>query len=285
MTKKTRRDRSPEITHTRQPPAEHRTAPKSPESVPSSGSRRKRGYCWTDGAIQAILGAAPTDDARAILLQNPEMMAALLRKAQRDDGSMNHSVLRRILSPNPSDDDSAARLRSRLHEREEELRIESQRVAEGKARLMESQAKLNILTMEKQRANSEAARAREEARQTKASLEALNRAIQIRDEALRKMEMQYEELDAEAAKLRTRNKNLKLKEAHTTGRATGRVEGREQGRRQARRESGGESYSRGFDEGYNYGVRSSRTNSMEWDTRVFTESPKPMPGMAMGQQR
>ncbi|KAG8905136.1 hypothetical protein FRB99_000648 [Tulasnella sp. 403] len=222
----------------------------------SSDRKRSRTKAWTEDTVQAILDAAPSESARSVLLQNPTLMKAILRKLARhkdEDGNLDMALLKRILVEN---DDSSSFLKSAVREREERLQSEMLRSAEAEVKLRDAQTKVNALVAEKQRVHVDAIKAREEAKLIKLSLEAVTRDIHVRDEALRRLERDYDLLDAEAARIRTENKELKIKEAHAVGRAEGRAEGRNEGRNVGRKEGEDVGYTQGYDEGFNHGYRS-----------------------------
>ncbi|KAG8957856.1 hypothetical protein FRC00_003415 [Tulasnella sp. 408] len=210
----------------------------------SKGKEKSRSKT-SDTTIQAILDAAPSDEARKVLLANPNMMKALLRRASRHtnaDGAADTSIFKRIFADEVFN--SPPELRN-LRQREDRLHDEMKRAQEAELRLLEAQAKVNQLILEKQKANMAAEQAKEEAGRIQMRLEVIRSDIEQRNDAMKKLEEDYDRLDQEAARIRSENYKLKLKEAHAAGRAEGRNEGRTMGRREGEQ--------RGYEEGYGAG--------------------------------
>ncbi|KAG8913483.1 hypothetical protein FRC01_004512, partial [Tulasnella sp. 417] len=199
----------------------------------------------SDTTIQAILDAAPSDEARKVLLSNPNMMKALLRRASRHtntDGAADTSIFKRIFADEVFN--SPPDLRN-LRQREDRLHDEMKRAQEAELRLLEAQAKVNQLILEKQKANMVAEQSKEEAKRIQMRLELIRQDIDQRNDAMKRLEEDYDKLDQEAARIRSENYKLKLKEAHAAGRAEGRNEGRTAGRKEGEQ--------RGYEEGYGAG--------------------------------
>ncbi|KAG8983334.1 hypothetical protein FRB90_006121 [Tulasnella sp. 427] len=218
-----------------------------------SPERRYRSREWTDATIQSILDAAPSDEARKVLLSNPNMMKALLRRASRHtdaDGAADTSIFKRIFADEVFNSATAPEI-SNLRQREDRLQSEMQRAQEAELRLLQAQAKVNQLILEKQKANMAAEQAKEEAARIQMRLESIREDIERRGEAMKRLEEDYDKLDQEAARVRSENYKLKLKEAHAAGRAAGRTEGRTIGRKEGAQMA----YEEGYGEGFALGSR------------------------------
>lgn len=172
-------------------------------------------------------------------------MKALLRRASRHtdaDGTADTSIFKRIFADEVF---NAPPNLTNLRQREDRLHEEMKRAQEAELRLLEAQAKVNTLILEKQKANMAAEQAKDEATRIQMRLELIRDDIERRNEAMKRLEEDYDKLDQEAARVRSENYKLKLKEAHAAGRAEGRNEGRTMGRREGEQ--------RGYDEGYGAG--------------------------------
>ncbi|KAG8891114.1 hypothetical protein FRB98_000123 [Tulasnella sp. 332] len=214
-----------------------------------SKEKRKRNRVWNDETIQTILAAAPNDIARSVLLQNPSMMKALLRRAEKhadEDGTLDTAILKRILA---NDEGDPGALKESLRERDERLRVELQRAAEAERRLFEAQAKVTALALEKQTASLSALKAKEEATLYKLRLDAARRDMERADEMLKSLAAENEEMNEEAARTRSENRQLKLNAELERARAAGLAEGRRLGRLEGRRNGRAEVYGHGFQEG------------------------------------
>lgn len=177
-------------------------------------------------------------------------MKALLRKASKhvdDDGAVDVAILKRILA---EDDHDPGNMREGIREREARLSAEMLRAADAERRLLEAQAKVNALILEKQQANGVAEKARDEANRIKFSLERVNRDIEFRNQELQRLENEFDELNEDFAKVRRENREMKLREAREAGRAEGRREGLNMGVREGTDAGYGKGYDKGYDKGY-----------------------------------
>lgn len=209
-------------------------------------------------------------------------MKALLRKAERhadQDGALDTVILQRILQ---DDEPGSGHLKETLRERDERLKSELERAAEAERRLLDAQAKLNALILEKQTAALSAAQAREEATLYRLRLEAAKLEMERANEIMKNLAAENDEINQEAAKTRTENRKLKLDAELARARAEGLAEGRKLGRQEGRRRGREEVYGEGYEEGqvqplddYNDPIRGN--NAVQSDQRpVMDSSPDTM---------